>query len=70
MYLDKKILSCIWKLVTMMPVFSTFTQMFKIRKIHPILCNHKAAHYLSIRRQIMRIWPNPGKLVDGRWWLS
>lgn len=76
--LDKEVnLPGIWNLVTMMlnisifqKDFLLFIQVFKIMMIHPILYNYKAVHYLSMRRQIMRMWPpGPGK-SDDRWWLS
>lgn len=74
--LDKGInLSSIWKLVSMTlsilvfwKYFLLFIQLFKVRKIHLILHNYKAVHYVSMRRQILRMCPKPGKL-DGRWWL-
>lgn len=42
--------------------------MSNVRRMHPVSWYYKAAY--SLRRQIMRMWPNPGKLAmagNGHW---
>ena len=67
----KLFLLCVWNLVAMMIFwkdFLLFTQMSKVRRMHTVSWYYKAAY--SLRRQIMRMWPNPGKLAvadSGHW---